>query len=587
MKQFEQVLLEYKQNGRPTTIVVGNSLSGLSSAFSLSLRGHNVIIFDKRGEYTRNQRIFLSKKLIKALYQLSDLPKFGITFSLPEKGFSLKLIYPDNFDPKTNDALILDLNFFQLLEQQHCAIPIKELQQYQLNRFKTMLADNCDFSYSVENQGHVKKKNFSLKGRVAFFCGPQYTVTGIDGKEQILKLNITDLDTVQTYEVPFDHFIAADGSKHEMADLLAQNSGYKIRLKSLPPPKHNAYGLCTLTLKNNTGQFARLPFRTIASPIKDRPVINPSLLNLLETFGWTQSYTPIVYLNTDDTTNECYITSEIPIEYLSLENTLQKKRLHDWFTTLAGSLLGIGPAEFMATEDKCTAYRVQSQCFEDNYITLGKKGKFISVGDAWLPANFLFGHGAESAISDGNVIYDCFNAEGEFTSINPLADHRAFRLNEYHNYTRQTEEHRTPELVNAWKQVDSTKNELKNYKQQLSALEREIKNYNLDNGNIQHYCFLQESKINIFQKITELFTQQASLYEYILRARRNIKDNDHYQQKNVMLDNSLQQARVDLIWLNKMYHQKRNAMWEKNWKVNHGENCQDMYAIQVYGTHKR
>ena len=122
-----------------------------------------------------------------------------------------------------------------------------------------------------------------------------------------------------------------------------------------------------------------------------------------------------------------------------------EQRIIRWFSKVAARMLKIDESHF-AIKEIPTAFNIKEHYFKDNYVALGKGGRFILVGNAWLPANFLYGDGVTSAIEDGNVLYHCFdNEEGVFNS-EPLEERRRIRLDEYDVYTAKIEERRDRQL---------------------------------------------------------------------------------------------------------------------------------------------
>jgi len=461
-------------NKTPKSIVVGASFGGLSAAFSLSCQGHDVLVIDNRSEYTREQKIFVSEDMIEQFYHISDLPALGIEYTV--KDFNLKLNYPGNFsEPSTPN---LDLEFFRLIGLKGCAIAIKDFQNYQFNKFQGMLEKN-KFSYpmkeyvyvddakSLDNRlkfaatiaseptkvpaelmdyfavesgifsEKVSEEDFALSGKVQFLRGSEYRVLAIDGDNQILTLESNG----KSYDLPFDYLIGADGSKHETANLLFEkNPRYTIRVGELPKPKHNAYGTMVFELAPDCSKYLKDISKVFTPNLKN--ALCYKHVELLGNLGWKKDFIPLIYIQIDREKNECYITGEVLEEFLSNNQSLSRavvEKMENWFKGITAELTKIPVESFNLKEGSASTFQVKTQYFTKNHILLGKKGHFMGVGDHLLPANFLYGHGIESAIGDGNVLFDCFDEEGSFDP-QPLEARLLERLDQYRYYFAGIEE---------------------------------------------------------------------------------------------------------------------------------------------------
>jgi len=427
-----EMLKSFAQSKQPRSIVVGGSFAGLSSAFSLSLRNHHVLVLDKRDEYTLTRKIFVSENMVKAFYGVSGLRELGVGIAQMEP--CLRLSYPVDFlEPEVPS---LDLEFFRLLEQKNCVIPTKTFQNYQLDKCFDMLS-NRKFSYLSEDKidGVEEEQAFSLDGQVDFLVSE---VLAIDGKNQIIRIKCEG----EEFSVPFDNLIAADGSNHEIADLLfAQNPEYTIPLGKLPHSRNNFYGVMRFNLTIPEADYDRcFPNRAYNLESEECKLVAQDF-ELLKSLGWEREYLPLIYLHVDREEKECYITGELPIRI----DYANPEKIKNWLHKIAARVLKVEEGNLSLKEGPAS-FQVKRHYFKDNYAVLGQGGCFILMGDAWLPSNFLYGHGVDSAVEDGNVLFDCFdNKEGVFSS-EPLERRKCVRLDEYYHCTFKAEEARANQL---------------------------------------------------------------------------------------------------------------------------------------------
>ncbi len=463
----------------PHAIVVGASLAGLSAAFSLSLRGFDVTLIDKREAYTLKQRIFMPQDLVKKFYNLTDLAQKGINLDY-EHGFP-HLIYAENINNIEKSGL--DFTFFSLLEECKGVIEIKALQEYQLSKFKNLQQGNKEFNYlettldpealtSVELQRKIAKsfvdkiaflpkampvsmlasciaeslnasglsdlrkttkRELQLKGKVDFLMGPQYEIIHIDANEQELTLQ----DHSGRRKLSFDHLVCADGAKHEMASLIeAHNPKYKFPVRLLESPKHNAYGMARFSISNKYNLLDQLKYEIISPPT--HTWVDPQLTRAaLANFGWHEEYLPLIYIAIDKVTRECYVTGEVPKEL----NHVRAALADNWFKDIISYITLIAREHFVCQEE--SIFQVRTSAFAKSHMTLGQKGKLFLVGDAFIPANFLYGHGAHSAIKDGNFLYQCFDNKQNLLSTEALDEWSQLRFEEYEYYKRLIEDVRS------------------------------------------------------------------------------------------------------------------------------------------------
>lgn len=567
----------------PRTIVIGAGIYGLTAAFSLSLSGHEVLVIDNRKDYTRDQLILFPMDLVQDFYYLSDLPQLGVQLDETVADQQFKLQYLSHFkEPIAN----LDLNFFRMLEQKDCVIEIKDFQNYQLEKFKNLLKQRA-FNYDVPQVPESESKHlseseaqaffntianapapvpltfqreilkeqgvyqetrlptpFALTGNVTFLMGPEYQVIDIDAERQILTLQ----ENGKTRTIEFSNLVAADGAGHRMADLLiSRNPKIKLSMMNLEAPRHNAYAQTRFSLNLDRKEIAEIYDQVkearnlgLALPITEHSHARLGVHlcvehhETLKQAGWSETYLPFIFLSIDKDTKECYVTGEIPKTLISTNAKMttgaQQQALSEWFACIIHCLLDIAPSDVSWLRG--SIFQVQPRCFEKNHVTLGKGGQFILGGDAFLPANFLYGHGVKAAIDDGNALHECFDDEGNDFDPYPLDQQAMLRHEEYNYYKHLIESSRI--MLNSPLASNASANTF--------------------------------GDINILQ-----------------RFNTNILSRSYFEGCNTyLMENSLSNSRRELSWLKKMKEdleqQERDAELEKN---------PNAYALIISQKHKK
>lgn len=253
--------------------------------------------------------------------------------------------------------------------------------------------------------------------------GPHFKILEVNAEKQVLELQDTSNDSVT--EIPFDNLVDATGSRHEMATLLQQSSDIKIRYEALKTPRQEAHGVMVFKIKDS----AEIPMA--AKRIVGPHILGSSHLEIgdLKRFhenSWNKGYLPIAYMDFNPETRECYLVGEIPESVLKLGDAKNRnEQLFRFGSFILEREFDFKPGDIEKLATSST-FKLAPKCANQNYVRLGKNGLLILLGDAFLSANFLFGHGVTNAITDGNTLYHCFDENGKLKTLDPL-DKRAIQ----------------------------------------------------------------------------------------------------------------------------------------------------------------
>lgn len=397
----------YQEN--PTTIIVGMGPAGQMAIHKALKAGHRVIWLDNRAEFTRNQRLVLSPLVHLYLFSMSNLSNKGVTMTTLDNGKAALML------PSMNMFQEMELRqdpFFQFLASGDLP-SIKSLQTLMLSKN----SEGVNAATAVDTKTALEKTETSTQSKaqakaqtgnpLTILRGPEFEITKLEGDKQIL--TVVNNKTKETLEFPFHYFIAADGAKHSMANLLAENSKYTIPYGKLPKVRHETCGSISFKLTQDAKLLKDAP-KTIVSHLAENSQLKFTHLEQLQKLGWEESYLPITYITRDEN-NIIYMIGEMPSGMK--ENDMQARE--NW----GKAILAIEFAEFGLKEKDLIFYsengtnhnptfKLELAIAKQNVVALGKKGGFFLIGDARQNPNFFYGHGAEDAMSDAEALFECF-----------------------------------------------------------------------------------------------------------------------------------------------------------------------------------
>lgn len=376
----------YKAN--PHSIVVGKGPSGLFAAFKLLEQGHHVTIIENRSEFTRRQHIVLSPLVSQILFSMSNLSKKGITLSESSSKSTLALDIP----PALDESEWTQNPFYQLFCRQGTP-SISSIKDVQIFLDKMIL----NFYDSLSKEG--------AKNKLRIIQGSQFRITQLDGDKQSITVRNDQAGSEEI--ILFDYFIAADGAKHPMANLL-KNTQYAIPYNQLPQVRHVNCGSISFKLPDNAKISNTTP-KIIVSPLSEKSLLKPEHLKQLKALGWEENYLPLTYIARDEN-NIFYIIGELPSKML--QNDMKARE--NWGRTLLAiefSAYGLASENFIVQTEKepNPIFKLELEVAEKNVIALGKKGGFFLVGDARQNPNFFYGHGLEDGLSNAETLSFCFS----------------------------------------------------------------------------------------------------------------------------------------------------------------------------------
>lgn len=339
--------MEIVYHPNPYIIIVGMGLAGQVVARRLLEMNPNtnIILIENRAEFTRNQRLVLSKSVLRQWFELSSLPSGDL-------------------------------------------LNIKDLQM-------------------LLNTSLMKVAGKDQPSRLRIFRGPQFEITKIDGEKQILVLK-DNLENV-IHEIDFHYLIAADGAKHEMADLLSQNPKYAIFYDELPKVRHQTCASIAFKLRDGV-KIAENTAKRIASHLSDKTALKQEHLDLLKKLHWEEAFLPITYI-ARDSQNIFYMIGEVP-SGMGVEDRQAREEWAKTILSIEYAAFGLTKEDFVCHSENAhkinPTFKLELKAARRNVMALGKKGGFFLIGDARQKPNFFYGHGVLDALSDAEAVAQCF-----------------------------------------------------------------------------------------------------------------------------------------------------------------------------------
>lgn len=334
--------------------IVGMGPAGLTAAIEAAKKGYEVNIIDTREHFSRTQRVILGQTTLDYLKSLAD----------------------------TSD---------------------KEDQKF-LARLKADAGTAKIYRIQLFLERKLKKYN-----NIHVYKGNDYAVTDVN----LTTRHITLKHKKQTTQIPFSHFVAADGGRRSMADLICQHAmsqnkdSWKIEFKDLDKQTRQvAHGTVTLEYKGKDKPSKKANFKRLS--IDHMP--------LLQALGWDEAYIPKCYVFTEGKGKKFYVAGEIPQKILNeTDKYIQREMLVQWGKLILELQEGyhVNEGDFdlaLSTKDKivsklrnktkATAFPVHLRYTEASCLELADGYACVSIGDAYKDANFHLGHGTNDAIAD-------------------------------------------------------------------------------------------------------------------------------------------------------------------------------------------
>lgn len=281
------------------------------------------------------------------------------------------------------------------------------------------LVDNFIREISGNTSKHMVHPStiFDVTGALELKIGSQYQVVKLDSESQTLTLRDSAAGTDS--EIQFDNFVAADGAKHEMVNLLNTSLKEPVKYSSICDPRQFEHAVAVLKLKESV-DLNEIPYRIVGPHLIGSSRLELTDLEIFKKIGWDKDYLPAYSVDFNPKTREFYIFSEVAE---SIFKTCDKKFQMEKLQTFSELVVQL---EFKLDSNKIdrldfvSTFKVQPMCASASHVKLGKNGTFFIVGDAYLSANPNFGHGVEKAITDGNALHSCFAEDGDLLTLEPF-----------------------------------------------------------------------------------------------------------------------------------------------------------------------
>lgn len=424
-KQEAKILQDKPRKKR--VVVAGMGPGGLVAAIEAFKKGYEVHLFDNRDYFTRGQRISLADGIIEQLRTLVS---------------------------KETDE---DRKFFDNLKKSKNSLTISELQEFLFKQIPQGL--------------HI-------------YRGSQYSISEFDFSNKHKNL-VTVKKGKQSKKLEFDYFVAADGAKRTMAKLFSDamkrsGRGKEITYSSLKvKPRQIIHGA--------VGLRVHPPNTKISFEEKPAP-FQYSDLPKLRALGWTEPFPPRSYVLFDKEKQHFFVGGEIPESISNIKDEKEKcLQLTKWAKLIMAIQHKVPKVEtqlVLDTKPRIEAGVSDPKPVEDEYVAKDfpvvlkytdtpyvplEQGTFVSIGDATMNANFLFGHGANDAIGDGTMFAACL------PRANSNAQNQSFDADEFIKW--QEQRRKDLEEVMEEAQESERKNMKSLSKEYLPKVKKEILDY--------------------------------------------------------------------------------------------------------------
>lgn len=356
-------------------LVVGMGPGGLYFANTLlkeiqSLNlDYNIILIDKRAGFTRYQKFVLYTEAVHTFFVSSGLKEYGIHFR-EESRIRFELENVPVIQSALSPIAQKTLEFLTQLSSNRNVIAIKELQEYQLAILKLQNDGRC----TILQNSEIQSLDMSAGHNV---------------------VNIKSTITLEVIDYVFDSVIVADGKDSNTL----QQIGCLIVLPAyieLGPNYNNAYG-CVLLETPKTFKF---PYKECAINSLQDFGLSLALDPIKNSEPWKKTLAPLIYIHLDPINHTIYITGEIPEDFLKLDELTKISESNRWFLDILYKFY-----HYRFTSENIVdnwVFVQDPKIFAQSILVLPNGTKCFIIGDALLPANFLFGHGAHKAILDAH-----------------------------------------------------------------------------------------------------------------------------------------------------------------------------------------
>lgn len=374
-KQSRLAQKEAQKNNTPQKMVVvaGMGPGGLTAAIESAKKGYSVVIVEPRKYFTRTQTVGMS---IDCYYYLKSF----IEDERDEQFILNKIGTGPNFPVHVNDV-----------------------QKY--------LTD--------------KLAQFS---NVEIVLG---NITAINPGFQTVTITTEDNQT----EVHFDHLVAADGARHQMADLVNKSIEPESRIdyqRLQYQPRHPSSGSVSLELDKE------ITPKEVRGNVVSFKAEN---LGKLHQMGWDKPYFPRVYILSrvpePGKNLKYFVCGEIPDKIANMtDKKAQREALIEWGKFAVNVKYGY-PQETISfrekpineqrndpgyiskveevNRNKSSSFQFSLSYASNSILLMGEGGEMVLLGDANKDANFYYSHGLTDAMLEGMAFAEALGNPEENT----------------------------------------------------------------------------------------------------------------------------------------------------------------------------
>lgn len=415
---------ELPASNATTVVIAGMGIAGLTAAVELAKKNCSLVILEPRKSFSR-----------------------GMVVKITQSTYNYLMSLRDKDDPK-------DEKFFVRIKGEQGgetgAVQVKDIQKFLLRKLEKL----------SEREGHSKAEITILRGE-------KYKISEIDPTNQTVTVLVTEHDETSQIKTHFNHFVAADGARHEVVDILNESIAKeeeKIRYqRQAYQPRQALAGTISMQLKEGVA---------IKEP---KGQFTPKHFPALKALGWNKAYFPKTYAFLQEPTegkrNKYFVVGEIP-EAIERMQDKQKQRiaLQAWGRLIMLVKCGYNyrdldiiekqvkeekkddplQADLISEKNKlqATTFRLELSHATQSSYKMGEGGAFAIVGDSFKGANPFLMHGANDAILDGiefaRHLKTSTSAEFDFKGFN---FHQRSQLAKVQNAMKSNAKEKSPSLL--------------------------------------------------------------------------------------------------------------------------------------------
>lgn len=468
---------------KPKVIIAGMGPGGLTAAIEAIKKGYDVLILDSRSHATRSQRLKMDKPTyayLKTLMNPNDKADVDFIERIKVER-SVRIDHLQNYLHKKLDPTGKLLQQGKILIGQEHEIVRFDLTQ---NRNKVVIKSNgvekeIPFDYFVAADGAkrtmAKKLNEALEQAVTL---SESNIRDLRAaRDKIIAEQPEEQDAPGVDPQKLIKQKALNKINSELKTLEDNLKKLKTKIQTRPleiQTRQAPHGTVSLRVKPPT-----------VSSMQTKKLIDRDLtikdLSQLKALGWEEPDPPKCYIFWDKEQAHFYVAGEIPQKILELKDPEQTRQMTEWGKLILKLKLdeadakdtfeldvnpGNTPEIIKENRLRATAFEVRLQYIDTPSMRLNNNSFFVSIGDAFLNANFNLGRGACDAILDARVFSENLKAD-------PMAQRigRGFSSEMFNEYQRLRKEH----IKKSMSHFEGE--DMKFYKENMETMRKEIIRY--------------------------------------------------------------------------------------------------------------